>query len=209
MNIHAMREKIAQAIAHEEVTGTLARTIAQVLMMHGTVALPDEIGKTAAFVKSYIESVPDLIERFADAAERIGAENQIMPILQAAEHYFFAPFDVIADQLGLVGLLDDAYYAQSLLQMIFSTLEERTGLSLIGEDLTQANALARQLIGEPQATMLDTGIAQALQQADRPERLSGTHGLARWGSRTEAPVAAEDTGGFRTKSRRGSQPSGA
>ena len=178
MQTQAIRELIAKAIAHEEATGQTARMLAEVAKAQSADATAAEVDTTVVFIRDYIEQVPDLLESVDAAAAAIGIADYLKPILDAAEQYFITPLDVIFDHLGLIGLADDAYFAQRLLQSVSDTYQRWTGSPLLAIDLTPANNLIRGLIGEPQASQLDQAVAETLQHGSLQKAFQGLKGLS-------------------------------
>ena len=165
MRTEKIREMIKKAVVVENNTGNLAGAISQTAVMRGVQLNMSQVADMVKFVREYIEHAPALIDHIWAAAKKAGIHNQIKPILEAAEEYFFAPIDVIPDHLGLLGLVDDAYLTQSLIQAISQMYQANSGCTLLPLDLTAVNQFIRNLIGEPQASMLDAGVASVLNGA--------------------------------------------
>jgi uncharacterized membrane protein YkvA (DUF1232 family) len=166
MHTQHIRQMIGQAVAHEQMTGTAAQTLVQAAVLRGVPTNPLEVAQTVDFIRGYVESAPQLLEDCAAAAATADIEESVFPILGAAEQYFLSPLDVIYDHLGLIGLMDDAYFTQCLLQAVSDSYEAWTGSPLLAANLAPANAVVRQLIGEPQASQLDLAIQSTLQQGN-------------------------------------------
>ena len=94
-------------------------------------AAPLQVGKIVAFVTQYIEHAPALMIVIDEAATRNGAQTDVLPILEATENYFLVSDDIIPDHYGLVGLLDDAYLAHSLMEAISDRYMRQSGKSLV------------------------------------------------------------------------------
>jgi uncharacterized membrane protein YkvA (DUF1232 family) len=157
-------ELIERASQHERRTRTLGSLIQQFSQLRGIRPSPEQIASTVAFVEDYVRHAPALLELLAAAARRTGAAQEVAPVLDAAEQYFFAPLDLIPDQLGLVGLMDDAYLAHSLIHAASDRYRQRTGVPLLSlpAGLAQANQVIRALIGEPIASQLDLAVVGVL-----------------------------------------------
>jgi hypothetical protein len=69
-------------------------------------------------------------------------------------NYFVTPDDIIPDELGLLGLIDDAYLTHCLIQSVSDQYQAQTGFVLMPSDMTKASQIIRSLIGEPQASLL-------------------------------------------------------
>ena len=84
-------------------------------------------------------------------------------MLNTVEEYFLEPNDFIPDYLGLIGLIDDAYLAQKLVQVLSDNYRQQTGIPLLNVDLSEGNNIIRNLIGEPIAGMLDASVMNTVQ----------------------------------------------
>jgi hypothetical protein len=96
------------------------------------------------------------------AADNLGIQRSIRPLLESCEQYWDTGFDIIPDHLGLVGYMDDAYYILSIIQVIAEQHRQANGAPLMNIQLTPMNQTMRGLIGEPHATILDTAVATAV-----------------------------------------------
>lgn len=162
MRTKQIRRIIQQAFATEKTTGNLRKAIIGVARLRGVQLNEPQLNGVIRFIREYIEHVPGLIDQIYAHAKGKGVIDQISPILEAAEGYFIAPLDVIPDQLGLLGLVDDAYLANTLMQEISNSFKDKQQKSLFPMDMTQANLFIRNMIGEPEASMLDTGVLNVL-----------------------------------------------
>ncbi len=72
-----------------------------------------------AFCREILDAVPVLLDRVREAAEEHGVAYFIEPMLTHAENYFVNPTDHLSEILfGERGLLDDAYLALSIIQLV-------------------------------------------------------------------------------------------
>lgn len=162
MDTTTIKKMIADAIEDEKQTGRLAGTLANLARTSGQRATNEQIQGGVSFIREYIEHVPYYITEGLKAAREAGLERDMRRILKAAESYWLEPFDFISDQLGLVGLVDDAYCSLCLIQTVSEFYRQQTGLSLLPHDLTPANTAIRAIIGEPTASQLDAYILNAI-----------------------------------------------
>lgn len=164
MHTQEIRQQVSAAVVHEQQTGTLAALLLQGARMRGAQPTPGAIGGGVSFIKEYIEHAPALLEALAAAGGKAGIGKVVSPIVDAAEQYFLAPFDFMPDQWGLVGLMDDAYLAHSLVQAVSERYRRQTGTPLLppSMDLTKANQVIRSLIGEPLASQIDAAMVGIL-----------------------------------------------
>jgi uncharacterized membrane protein YkvA (DUF1232 family) len=151
MNTQAIRHIIADARARD--TGQFEAFLRRRMKPGGE----SDLRGVIEFTIGYIESVPALMERVEEAARARGLDEVVRPLLARAEEYFIEPADVLpVTVLGLVGLLDDAYLALSLLEVLLDTPDP-----LVTVDLKQPNALVRALLGDGVGTRLDAEVRKA------------------------------------------------
>jgi len=72
------------------------------------------------FVLGYIRQVPYMMKVAWTAANNVGLEDEMEQILDTVQSYWLEDNDVIPDDLGVIGLLDDAYC--SLISLQVSTI---------------------------------------------------------------------------------------
>lgn len=159
MLTHVIRQQVAAAQAHPAGSVMLTQRVRQLAGGSTDVAALAEL---AGHLATYIAETADLLDACAVAADRAGVGAYVAPIVQVAAEYFVAPLDLIPDQHGLYGLLDDAYLARSLVAQVSALYQQRTGLPLLPFDLAAANRAVRVVIGEPLATQLDHAVVQTV-----------------------------------------------
>ena len=161
MNTAALREQIQKAQQHEKDTGLLTRQLESKLPhLHPAIQLPeaDANGVLTRFVAAYIDEVPDLLDAANEVAREAGIESQIKPVLKIAEQYFLQP------PVGLDSLLDEAYLAHRFVEEVNDLYIKHFGQPLIPLDMTVANLIAHQLIGEEFANQLDEAVHHAIDE---------------------------------------------
>ena len=134
-------------------------------------AHPDEkaLAHGSSFVYNYLEQVPYLLTVAWTSAKNVGLETEVKSILEMVESYWIEDDDVIPDNLGIFGLLDDAYCSLSSMQTMSNLYRTQTGKHLFPDDLTSANTIMHKIIGEPYITELDTIINKAVGDAQVAE----------------------------------------
>ena len=165
MNTAALREQIQKAQKHEAETGLLTRQLESKLpRLHPAIQLPetDANGVLTRFVATYIDEVPDLLDAANEVAKEAGIESQIKPVLKIAEQYFLQPPAIMAGHIGLDSLLDEAYLAHRFVEEVNDLYIKHLGQPLIPLDMTVANLIAHQLIGEDFANQLDAAVHHAV-----------------------------------------------
>ena len=167
MNTAALREQIQRAHQHEAGSGQLTRQLeVQLPHLHPAIQLPDVDAKgvLTRFVKAYIDLVPDLLDAANEVAREAGIESQIKPVLKIAEQFFLKPPAILEGHVGLDGLLDEAYLAHRLVEEVNDLYIKHFGQPLIPSDITLANLIAHQLIGETFANQLDEAVHHAVDE---------------------------------------------
>ncbi|WP_339453869.1 hypothetical protein [Pseudomonas sp. EA_5y_Pfl2_R50] len=167
MNTAALREQIQKAQQHEKDTGLLTRQLESKLPhLHPAIQLPeaDAQGALTRFVAAYIDEVPDLLDAANEVAREAGIESQIKPVLKIAEQYFLQPPAIMAGHVGLDSLLDEAYLAHRFVEEVNDLYIKHFCQPLIPLDMTVANLIAHQLIGEEFANQLDEAVHHAIDE---------------------------------------------
>ena len=159
----AIRNHIENAIAQTGGDGMLRERLRAFMAEKG--ARDEAIERMFEQLRSYVRGTPELLDCCALSASQIGTEDAVIPILQVAANYFLQPQDAIPDHVGLYGLLDDAYLAQSMLQQASEVHTQLAGIPLLTQSLAGANRLVRIILGEPIASQLDGIVAHTIQTA--------------------------------------------
>ena len=180
----------------------LHELLAVVAEREGIDAQEDELQQGAAFIGGYVEQVPYMMKIAATAAATVGLEAQMKQILKMAESYWIEGDDIIPDELGIIGLLDDAYCSLMSLQAVSDHYRLQTGKHLFPNDLSAANKAMRKIIGEPYATELDrivirtmseTGLVEAVKAlASEEKRLKFAANSTIWSHGPAGEVELED-----------------
>jgi uncharacterized membrane protein YkvA (DUF1232 family) len=130
----------------------------------GNSAQAEDLEHGSHFVLGYIRQVPYMMKIAWTAANNVGLGDEMGQILEMAQSYWLEGDDVIPDELGVIGLLDDAYCSLSSLQAVSDHYQLQTGKYLFPDNLSTANKAMRKIIGEPYATDLDLLIINSMQQ---------------------------------------------
>jgi uncharacterized membrane protein YkvA (DUF1232 family) len=130
---------------------------------HGSSAQEDALDNGIRFVLAYIRQVPYMMKVASTAAGNVGLEDEMTQILEMVQSYWLESDDVIPDEMGVIGLLDDAYCSLSSLQAVSDHYQLQSGKYLFPDNLSPANRVMRKIIGEPYATDLDRIVITTLQ----------------------------------------------
>lgn len=130
------------------------------LHLHEAIKLPPREAEQllAKFVVRYIGLVPEFIAAISEITQEAGIYDGILPLLNIASDYFLAPPDIIGEHSQLEALLDEAYLAHRLLEEVNDRFIGYCGIPLAPMDMTRANVIAHELIGEPYANELDQAV---------------------------------------------------
>lgn len=132
---------------------------------NGVEASPEEVERGIRFVTGYIEQVPYMLKVAQTSASNVGLEKEVDCILETVVSYWKEGNDVIPDELGVIGLMDDAYCSLTLLQAVSDNYRLMTGKHLFPNDLTTANQAMHRIIGEPYVSELDTLVVRTMKDA--------------------------------------------
>ncbi|MCU1727279.1 hypothetical protein NTD86_09810 [Pseudomonas sp. 7P_10.2_Bac1] len=167
MNTADIRAQISRAQELDAKSGLLAKHLAaQLPHLHSAIQLPELDRNTVMtrFVSAYIDQVPDLLDAAHAVAREAGIQSQIEPVLKIAEQFFAQPPSLLAGHEGLEGLLDEAYLAHRLVEEVNDLYIKHFQQPLIPLDMTVANLIAHQLVGEEFANRLDEAVHHAVDQ---------------------------------------------
>jgi hypothetical protein len=181
-----IREAIAQARAEESVSRELETYMsAAAKSLHGAIALPEENPGQAltAFVIGYIEQVPDFLQTLEELMYACGLHEHGRVFITIAEDFFLQPPELIKHWGGLRGLIDEAYLAHRLMEEVNDRLMMLCGLPLTPADMTLANILVHDLLGEEYANQLDLAVHYAVESLFAPGQTLQNRNLQQFLSR--------------------------
>lgn len=170
---------IADKCGEPDAVAEVSELLGVVADQQGREVSDDELERGAEFVCRYIELVPYMMKVAWTAAGTVGLEGPMERILAVVQSYWLEDQDIIPDQLGVIGLLDDAYCSLTSMQRVSDYYRLQAGKYLFPDDLTGANRVIRRVIGEPYAsdldrlvtsTMQDTGLIEAVEALASPEK---------------------------------------
>lgn len=153
-----IRKIIDDALMSERETGQLRKQLSERLAaLSEKLILPenDPISELMVFIKGYIESVPSSLTLVTAVSKRLGFHSYAAPFLHIAEDYFLQPPDAIANEQGLMGLLDEAFLAHRLLEEVNDNHMRHLQRPLLPIDMTEANTIVHHLIGDTLASRLE------------------------------------------------------
>lgn len=161
MDLNMIRSKISKAMKHENRNHTVADAIVGLGAQNGRRLTQAQVDEALTFIKEYVDHVPQFLSEGRKQAKKYNV-HEMENILSSASWYWALEDDVIPDRIGLLGILDDAYFSLCLLQGLSDQSLETKGVTLLPIDLKPANKNMRMLIGEPAASQLDMIVAEKL-----------------------------------------------
>lgn len=161
MDLNMIRRKISQAMKHENRNHRVADAIVELGAQNGRQLTHTQVEEALTFIKEYVEHVPHFLSEGRKQAKKYDV-HEMENVLNAASWYWALEDDVIPDRIGLLGIIDDAYFSLCLLQGLSDQALETKGVALLPVDLKPANSNMRMLIGEPAASQLDMIVAEKL-----------------------------------------------
>ncbi|MDR7091292.1 hypothetical protein [Cellvibrio fibrivorans] len=159
--LNPIRQLIQQAQEQDSATGKLLEFVeCRKKRLHAAIKLPEQQAAKglADFVVRYIKHVPDFIDAIRSMAHEAGIDKDVEPLLKIASDYFMSPPSIVDPHSQLEALLDEAYLAHRLLEEVNDRFMAKSGIPLAPMDMTVANVIAHELIGEPFANELDQAV---------------------------------------------------
>lgn len=179
MDTAHIESMIAESCRAPDANSDIGELLGTAADRQGREVTDEDLRRGADFVRRYVELVPYMIKVAWTAAGTVGLQGPMGKILDAVQSYWAEDQDIIPDQLGIVGILDDAYCSLTSLQLVSDHFQLQTGKYLFPDDLSGANRVMRRIIGEPYAgdldrmvagTMKDTGLIEAVKNLASPEK---------------------------------------
>lgn len=165
MDTSTIESIIAECNPEKTANHELRDLLAVVAERNGCAPDQQNLELATRFVCSYIDQAPYMMKVAWTAAGNIGLENEMRQILNAVRSYWEQDDDIIPDKLGIVGLLDDAYCSLCTFQAVSDHFQLQTGKYLFPDDLSAANHIMRQIIGEPYASELDKLVLSTMRES--------------------------------------------
>lgn len=156
-----IRELIANAQARDQLEDKLDNFLHQkVECLHTAIKLPEDekVDRLNKFVTRYIDQVPEFLEAISEITQEAGIYDRLRPLLHIAGDYFLTPPDIVKTDMPYEALLEEAYLAHRLLEEVNDRFIGQCGIPLAPFDMTRANVLAHEVIGEPFANELDQAV---------------------------------------------------
>lgn len=172
MDVSSLNAQIETAVAIEAKHGHLVNYLIDRAAERGATLSDEERRNALELFENYIRSVPELLAAASASAAGTPVEATMAKVMAAAVTYWDEPDDLVPDELGVLGLLDDAYFSLRLLQMVSARLREESGQTLLADDLSALDDVVRDIIGDRLADVLDELVILSLSNAPVDELIA-------------------------------------
>lgn len=173
--------------------------------LHKAIRLPEqEPGKALLrFVVRYIEQAPELLDTLAALMQEASIYQSGKVFTEIAANFFLRPPELVREHSGLHALVDKAYLAHRMVEEVNDRLMLLCDVPLAPIDMTLANVIVHELLGEDFANQLDLAVHYAVEALFQPDNLRsdarlapflGSHSTQLWRNTLEGwPRLAEDS----------------
>ncbi|PRP96541.1 hypothetical protein ENSA5_36170 [Enhygromyxa salina] len=148
MDTANINEQIDAALAIEARKGHLANYLQDRADERGHSLGAKERREALELFEGYVRSVPELLATAVASSHGTPVQDTMSQVMRAAAAYWDEPDDLIPNELGLLGLLDDAYFTLRILQLVSERLAAETGQTLVEDDLSSLDAVVRDILGD-------------------------------------------------------------
>lgn len=176
----AIRESIALGREQEAASGDLAAHLSAVASrLHHAIGLPAErpIEALLQFVIRYVEEVPESLTALSRLLREADIYEQGQTFIAIARDFFFKPPELVQAHTGLHALIDQAYLAHRLLEEINDRLLMLGGAPLTPMNMTMANIVVHDILGDEFANQLDLAVHYAIESLFHPQDLAANRRL--------------------------------
>ncbi len=130
--------------------------------LHRNICLPDAAPSQTLlqFLVHYVERIADTVEALSELTETVETCAFAKPLVRMIEGYFLSPPEYISQtHTGLRALVDEAYLAHRLIEEFNDRLTMACGIPLIPMDMTKANLVVHDILGDAFANELDLAVS--------------------------------------------------
>jgi hypothetical protein len=129
----------------------------QISHLHTSIHLPEKNPERALedFALRYIDHAPNFIDALRGLTKEAGIYEYTSIFLTIAEDFFTKPPKLVTKKNGLLALLSQAFLAHRLIEEINDRVIAHCGIPLAPMDMTRANLIVHQLLGEQHSNDLD------------------------------------------------------
>jgi len=162
MSIQLIRNMITKAVENEKQTNSLAKLVIQMVQNNGKNMNLSQAKGVSQFVITYVSEVPIYMEEGLSNSAQFGIQNEMNSMIGELEQYWKLEQDLIPDNLGLIGITDDAYASMFLLQTLSDSCLSMYNQPLLKLDLKNANNMIRNILGAEIASALEQSVGMTI-----------------------------------------------
>ncbi|PRQ08641.1 hypothetical protein [Enhygromyxa salina] len=148
MDTSSINQMIETALAIEAKEGHLANYLQDRAAERGLALGHKQRREAIELFEGYVRSVPDHLSAASASSQGTPVEATMAQVIRSAVAYWDEPDDLIPNELGLLGLLDDAYFTMRVLQLVSERLQAESGQALIKDNLAPLEVVIREILGD-------------------------------------------------------------
>lgn len=154
-----LRQTIIDSKKEERQLKSMAHYIEDNLSsLHSSIAIrsPSPSKALMDFVEDYVDTAPEHIQALHSLAKEAFLSEYVQIFLDLSCTYFISPPEILEPYRGLQGLLNKAYLAHRLMEELNDKVMTLSGgAALAPMDMSTANIVSHELIGDELANQLD------------------------------------------------------
>lgn len=168
MNIDKVEQLIDEAIKQETQSDLFIKFLQQTLSRPNQLPVSEQCDADCIFkfVVAYLKAIPEYFTYLGDYAAKAKVNDYADPLIEVAKNFFLNAKPHEGSTYSIASLLNEAYFCLRLIEETNEHIMSRCGQAFIPADITTANLVVHQLIGEPFVNELDEGVDFAIQQAN-------------------------------------------
>ena len=166
-DVNCISSIIMAAKEQELKNETLVKLLSQSLLhLHPSIQLPENgaVESLSQFVFAYIDSVPHFFEAIINTAFESGLDKILIPPLKVAIDFLMTQSSLSPDCSEMEALLDASFFAHRLFEEINDYYQVKAGIAIVYVDMTTANLMVHNIIGDEFANKLDQAVTNATQK---------------------------------------------
>lgn len=167
MIIQTIQQQVKQVLLQSAAGDSFDQRLDQLAQNSAAELTQESRAVLRQLAENYVTSSVWMLAEVDAVTTTLGLANVVAPALQTAAGYYLNDNDLIPDQSGLLGLLDDAYLATRFIAQLSELYRAQTGVALLDVSLDNTSQLVRTFIEPQLAHQLDTMTQQGLAQVSQ------------------------------------------
>lgn len=174
--IDSIRNDISAAREDPDKSAESKDLIGQWLQLKASTGKPlseEAVDQVFNFLSAYVARTPDLMQGLFQAAKWSNLEAEIITIFRVAVSYFKDNDDLVRDDLGIAGLVDDAFVTQLLVQRLIASQGDILSAAVTQQiDLSAGNKLVADLLPSEIVDELTRRVDQAMSESEARQAMN-------------------------------------